>query len=190
MKKLLFIIFTVLLCLCFSSVCFASDVDVTDVAGDIEQYITERIVPIVVGVLTSLVALITVLRKIFGALKSLNDTKDTFVEEAKERASAFRNNTELLESKAQEIKKTVEGVPTIEEQMVELKGEMNTLIEECNVLAEILSLGFSANSEVIKSGKGKQMAGLLEKSKSFSSNDVCQGKLSEQGKEVSRNEAS
>ena len=171
MKRPLFIIFALALCLCFSSVCFASDAEAVELAGNIEQYITERIVPIVVGVLTSLVALITVLRKIFSALKSLNDTKDTFVEEAKERASAFRSNTELLESKAQEIKKTVEGVPTIEEQMTQLKGEMTTLIDECNVLAEILSLGFSANSEVIKSGKGKQMAGLLEKSKSFSSSN-------------------
>ena len=154
-----------MLCLCFAGVCFASDIDATELAIDIEQYITERIVPIVVGVLTSLVALITVLRKIFGALKSLNDTKDTFVEEAKERASAFRSNTELLENKAQEIKKTVEGVPTIEEQMTQLKGDMSALIDECNVLAKILSLGFSANSEVIKSGKGKQMAQLLENAK-------------------------
>ena len=181
MKRLLFIVFTLALCLCLASVCLASDV--LDVA-ELEVYITERIVPIVVGVLTSLVALITVLRKIFATLKSLKDTKDTFVEEAKERASAFRNNTELLENKAQEIKKTVEGVPTIEEQMTQLKGEMTTLIEECNVLAEILSLGFSANSEVIKSGKGKQMAKLLENAK-FKMQNV---KLSEQSGEVSRNE--
>ena len=177
MKKLLFIVFALTLCLSLAGVCMASDFEAEEIANDIETYITERIVPIVVGVLTSMVALITVLRKIFSALRSLNDTKDTFVEEAKERASAFRSNTELLETKAQEIKKTVEKVPTLDEQMVQLKGEMSALIDECNVLAEILSLGFSANSEVIKSGKGKQMAKLLEKSKNFSSsNDACQGK--------------
>lgn len=177
MKRILFIAFTVVLCLCLASVCLAGDINAGELANDIEAYVTDRIVPIVVGVLTSIVALITVLKKIFNALRSLKDTKDEFVNEAKERASAFKNNTELLEGKAQEIKKTVENVPGLDAEMKELKSEMATLINECGTIAEILTLGFSSSTDVIKSGRGKQMAQLLEKSKDYSSNDVCQGKV-------------
>lgn len=182
MKRLLTFIFAFALCLCLSTVCFAEDEmsaelsekenapsvtqGVTPPSADgglavnVKEYITEKIVPVAVGVLTSIIALGATLFKVAGILKSLRDAKDTFEGEARVRAELSRE----LKQEAQGLQETVKDVPGLNERV-------NALTERVEALAEILVLGFSANSEVIKSGKGKKMAALLEKSKSFSSSN-------------------
>ncbi|MBQ7226732.1 MAG: hypothetical protein IJX02_09065 [Clostridia bacterium] len=182
MKKILIFVFALALCLCLSTVCFAEDEmsaelsekenapsvtqGVTPPSADrglavnVKEYITEKIVPVAVGVLTSIIALGATLFKVAGILKSLRDAKDTFEGEARVRAELSRE----LKQEAQGLQETVKDVPGLNERV-------NALTERVEALAEILVLGFSANSEVIKSGKGKKMAALLEKSKSFSSSN-------------------
>ena len=169
MKKVLFIAFTLMLGLCLSIGCFAQeegqDVEapspteaVKEQENDIKAYIMDKIVPIAVAVLTSAVAFLATLGTIARSLKALKDTKDAFKDEAKERAIFFESGIEMLDEKTQELKELVEDVPR-------LRGEISALAEECRLNSEILTLGFSANSEVIKSGKGKKMAALLENAK-------------------------
>ena len=160
MKKVLTILFTVALALVMTLMCYASEIEQD--AMELEIYITERIVPVIAGVLTSIVALITLLRSISKSLKGLKDTKSAFELEAEKRETSFKSSTELLESKAQEIKEIVNDVPSIQAQISQLENNIGTLVDECEILAKILSLGFSANSEIVKSGKGRKMSLLIE----------------------------
>ena len=102
------------------------------------------------------------LGSIAKSLNGLRDTKSAFETEAQKREASFVSGKELLENKAQEIKEIVNTVPDIKEQISQLEGNVNELVLECKVMAEILSLGFSANSEIVKSGKGKKMKVLVD----------------------------
>ena len=163
MRKIAFVIFVLMLCLCFAGVCFASGTEQAN-KFDIKTYVMEKIVPVAVATLTSAAAFLATIGTVARSLKSLKDTKESFSDEAKERALFFESGIELLEEKAQELKELVSDVP-------KLKQELEALTQECRLNSEILSLGFSSNGEVIRSGKGKKMVALLEKSKSFSSSN-------------------
>ena len=105
MKKTLFIIFVLALCLCLGIVCFAekeegqngSSGTSTPTTGnaesddriDVKAYIMDKMVPVAVAVLTSIVAFLATLGTIAKSLKSLKETKDAFKDEAKERAVFF-----------------------------------------------------------------------------------------------------
>ena len=164
MKKLLFIMFALALCLCLSTACFAESNEIQGGSSatpttetsevDIKAYIQEKIVPIVVGVITSIVALITTLYKIGTSLKALSGTRETLDADAKKREVAVASLGEQVE----QIKASIKDVPSLEKSIEELSAL-------CNTIAEILSLGFSANEEIIKSGKGKKMSILLENAK-------------------------
>ena len=170
MKKVLFIALVVMLCLSLCLFCGATGTEAQGNAGqgsalpneevDVKAYIMDKIVPVAVAVLTSIVAFLATLGTIARSLKALKDTKEAFKDEARERAVFFESGIEMLDEKTQELKELVEDVPR-------LRGEISTLAEECRLNSEILTLGFSANSEVIKSGKGKKMAALLQNAKSI-----------------------
>ena len=155
MKRALSVFFVLVLCFCLSTVCFAQ----SEGEIDVKAYVQEKIVPVIVAVLTSVLAFLTTIGTVARSLKSLKDTRDSFADEAKERAVFFESGMALLEDKARELKAMVEGVP-------ELKSKIEELAQKEELLAEILSLGFSTNSEIVKSGKGKRMALLLENAKS------------------------
>ena len=161
MKKVLFIAFILVLCLCLACTVMANE---GGKKTELKAYIMDKIVPVAVAVLTSALAFVATLGTIAKSLKALKDTKDAFKDEAKERAIFFESGIEMLNEKAQELTELVSDVP-------KLKEELTELAQECHLNSEILALGFSANSDVIKSGKGKKMAVLLEKSKSFSSSN-------------------
>ena len=175
MKRILFICFVLMLCLCMSISCLAQDVG--EGKEDIKGYIQERILPVVVGVLTSLIALGTMLFKITSTLKSLKSTRDTFEGEARLRAELARE----LKAEAQKLQEAVKDVPA-------LKACVEGLAQECRLNSEILSLGFSANGEIIKSGKGKQMAVLLENAKFKEFPNTTKERVGDPEKEVSVNE--
>ena len=171
MKKLLFTVFALLMCLCLGLACFAKSDEIQGESSgtptpttetsevDIKAYIQEKIVPIVVGVVTSIVALITTLYKIGASLKALSGTRETLDADAKKREAAVASLGEQVE----QIKASIKDVPSLEKSIEELSAL-------CSTIAEILSLGFSANEEIIKSGKGKRMSILLENAKCIMQN--------------------
>ena len=177
MKKTLIAFFACVLCFVLCGICAAEDSPTADAdetaesqenapvaesaqeeESELKEYITEKILPVIIGVATSSFGFVAVLGTISRSLKSLKDTKESFSSEAKKRQEEFEKGCWALEDKAQELSKTVSDVP-------ELKDKLNELICECALLAEILTLGFSANTEIIKSGKGKKMSVLLENAK-------------------------
>ena len=193
MKKILIAFFACVLCFVFCGICAAENnpftvesvqsegdsstgeseqgeaenspsVESEQEERDLKEYITDKVLPVIIGVATSSFGFVAVLGTISRTLKSLKDTKESFSSEAKKRQEAFDEATELLRAKADELEALVHDVPQLTDKLKELR-------EENELLAEILTLGFSANTEIIKSGKGKRMAMLLEKSKHFSSSN-------------------
>lgn len=178
MKKVMIFVFALALALGMASVCYASEISLDP--ATLEVYITEKIIPVVAGVLTSIVALISLLRSIAKSLKGLGDTKSAFEREAEKREISFKSSTELLESKAQEIKDIVNDVPSIQAQLKQLEGNISNLTYECEVLAKIMSLGFSANSEIVKSGRGKKMSVLIEDLNKHTGKTATEEKINEE----------
>ncbi len=165
MKRTLILFFSFVLCFMMCGICRAEDAlteSAEEVQGNedvnLKEYITERILPVIIGVATSSFGFVAVLGTISRSLKSLKDTKEAFSKEAKDRQENFDKATELLRAKADELEALVHDVPL-------LKEHLNELAQEEELLAEILTLGFSANADIIKSGKGKKMAILLENAK-------------------------
>ena len=165
MKKIFIVVLALVLCLCMSTVCLASgeveaeeNIHSTQEEVSVKTYITDKIVPVAVAVLTSILAFLGTLGTVARSLKSLKDTKEAFSDEAKERTLFFESGIELLDEKAEELKEAAQDMPA-------LRARVEELTEKCELLAEILSLGFSANSEIVRSGKGKKMALLLESAK-------------------------
>ena len=162
MKKVLFICFALVLCLCLSTACFAEGNEAQDGSSgtptpttetsdvDIKEYIQEKIVPVAVGVLTAVIAFAATLYKIASVLKSLKEAGRAIDTEGKIRKE--------LKVQAQELKEGLSEVPALARRLEELQKQVATL-------SEILTLGFCANEEIIRSGKGKKMAVLLENAK-------------------------
>ena len=148
-RTIILIALCFILCFCFSSVAYAKE---TESEQEFSIYIKEKIVPVVVGVLTAVIALLTTLGSISKSLNSLKDTKDIFSKEACDR----QEYSKALKKEVEQLTQVVKNVP-------ELEGKIDNLMRECETIAEILSLGFSSNKEIIKSGKGRQMSLLLEK---------------------------
>ena len=129
LKKLLLtvfvvLVFTVIFLLCFQRCARAEEVE-TDTSYDeviteenksldeseetisrgkeIGIYIKEKILPVVVGVLTSVSALLATLLAIKRSLTSIGEAKDTFKKEAKERDARFEREREYLNKKTEQI---------------------------------------------------------------------------------------
>lgn len=135
---------------------------------NIYAYIKEKIVPVVVGVLTAASALIATLAAIKRSLNALAETRANFKKESEKRdeeLEAYKEQCEKqinemkgqvarLEIAVDEIKEATKGVPGFEKTL----ENASTLLKG---VSQILTLGFSANKDVIKTGKGRKMELLL-----------------------------
>ena len=169
MKKLLILIFTMLLLFSLAIISFASEIE--NDSNEIGEYVEEKIVPILMGVATSIIALLGTLKGVFNALKGLRESKDTF---DKEQIKIKENSKkELLEIKKRydEIKATVEGVPLINAQITELTRQANLLALEIAGLSKITSLGFSKESELVRDGKSREIVRLADKNEELITNE-------------------
>lgn len=131
----------------------------------LKEYIEEKIIPVVVGVATSLIALIGTLKSVFDALKGLKESKETF---DKEQASIKENSKKELEEikqKYEEIKESIAEVPELLEKIDIQKNTIEKLEHYILISADILVLAYSANSELVRTGKANQMTRLLEQIK-------------------------
>lgn len=136
--------------------------EVVSKGKEIGIYIKEKILPVVVGVLTSVSALLATLVAIKRSLTSVSEAKDTFKREAKDREEQFKKESEYLTTKAEEIERTLSLVPQLQGEITALEKNTEKLIKECTYLGKMISLGFSQNEEVVASGNGKKISRLLE----------------------------
>ncbi len=143
-----------------------SDVDLR--AEEIKEYIKERVIPVVVGVLTSLSAVLASLGAIKKSLVRLSGARDDFKNEASERKSEFARQSALLESKAQELSTLASLIPQLERELTELKNAQDKLSAEAYNIGKMISLGFSGSQTVIRSGNGRKISALLSECRALS----------------------
>lgn len=171
MKKILILLFILLIAFSFATVSVANEIEQNE-DEKIREYVEEKIVPVLMGVATSIIALLGTLKGVFNALKGLKESKDTF---DKEQAKIKENSKkELLEIKQKydEIKTTVECVPLINEQIKELNKQATVLSQEIASLSKITSLGFSKESELVREGKSREIVRLATKNEELIANEA------------------
>ena len=120
-------------------------------------YIKERIVPIVVGVLTSASALLATLATIKRSLNKIALAREEFKSESKERRDSFKKESEYLSTKAEELSKICAEIPRLQAQLKDLKEINERLALESGYIAKMISLGFSQSKQIIASGNGKKI---------------------------------
>lgn len=198
MKKLIFFILSlVALCAMFSLSVMASEeiinsenegeqvvqdeVDNDQSNGDIaeatnsdgiKEYLKEKILPVIVGVLTAMCALLATLSKIKKAMCDLGTSREEIKKEAQLRDLSFKEKSEYIQARIDEVNEALKDVPEVQVQLAALKKDAELLLQEMKAFCEILTLGFSANAEIIRSGKGKQMSQLLAKLDAIEAKEV------------------
>ena len=139
-------------------------------------YIKDRIVPIVIGVLTSLSALLATLGAIKRSLNKIAEAKEDFKREAKTREESFKRESEYLSVKAEELSKICAQIPKLEGEISELSSMSKRLAYEGELISKMIELGFSQNKQIISSGNGRKINRLSEECQSLFKNNqgVCQ----------------
>lgn len=164
MKKVITILMTIILCLAFTVIASAEEIE-QDKEQEIKIYIEEKIVPVIVGVVTSIFALLGTLKGVMNALKELKGAKDDFNAKSEEIKASKESDTRALKADYQAIKEAVENVPELLSK-IDIQNETIEKLEGIiYVSAEILNLAYSANSELVRTGKAKKMNQLIEQMK-------------------------
>ena len=139
---------------------------------EIKEYIKEKIIPIVVGVLTSLSALLATLASIKKALGGIGKTKESFDSEAKSRAELFEKQSAYLSSQAEAVKEATALIPKLEAEIVTLKESIGKLAKENLYLGKMVCLGLGASEATVKSGNGRKMDRLLSECEELSGSRI------------------
>lgn len=159
MKKILSLIFCILLVFSLTCAVFAQSEEADnevqieneeDKNEELAIYIKEKIAPIVVGVITSVIALLGAIGSIKKALFSLKDTKD-ILEIAQ---CTFKDEFE-------KIRKETEKVPELKEKFEGLRSEIASVSDELKTIMQILTLAYSSDEKLVKCGKASKMYKLL-----------------------------
>ena len=130
---------------------------------NIEKYLTEKIIPVIAGVATSVIALMGGLAKIKGAVGGLDKTGKELTD-IKERAKSTLDGMEReLKDGIADIEKKLEGIPEIREGYDKIKEGCQELRIQNEKLLEALRLGFESLPETVKCGNARKIALLMDK---------------------------
>lgn len=130
---------------------------------DLKTYVEERIVPVISGVGTAIVTIFVALGPAVSAIKAVKNAVAAFSKKDEERNASVKESNRLMQKNIERIEGSVKDVPALQAQMAAYKKQTEELKLVCTTLAKITALGFQANADVVRSGKGKKMAILLNK---------------------------
>ena len=129
---------------------------------DIQSYLTEKILPVVAGVATSIVALGGTIYKIKSSLSTLNCSNES-LKEIKNTVSGTLDNVKSELAKGLcEVQTKVKEIPELKESYSELKNNYSELLKQNKALMDALKLGFEALPEAVKSGNARKIAIIAE----------------------------
>ena len=167
MKKVLFIILVLLVLLMLVTVSFASEIatEINTENDKLREYVEEKIVPVLMGVITSVVALLSTLKGIFSSLRGLKESKENFDKDRESIKEENKKELAKITEKYEEIKNEVKTVCLLTTEIEKLKGQAEILSQEIVNLSQIASLGFSKNQKLVKEGNARKIVVLAEKSK-------------------------
>ena len=155
MKKILTALFTVILVISLATVCAGAE---PGAEFNIKEYATEKIAPIAVGVITSLIAVFGAFQKIKSTVSSLNSSSSA-IKELKDAADSTLSGikTELTGSMSQ-LRDKIKDIPEIKESYNELLTSYNQLKEQNAALLEAIKIGFEAIPQTVESGAASKIA--------------------------------
>ncbi|MBO5338237.1 MAG: hypothetical protein J6A96_00900 [Clostridia bacterium] len=125
------------------------------------EYIKEKIVPVVVGVLTATSALLATLAAIKRSLNSISEAREGIKKEAQARDAKTEKRLEAMEKQVDKLTNAVERIEESTKGVPVFESQIDNLSKVCSGTAKILTLAYSANPDIVKSGKGKKMQLLL-----------------------------
>lgn len=125
---------------------------------DLKLYITERIVPVVVGVLTAIAGLLSTIFSIKRSVRSLTNLKNSFSEEKSLREASLADNKNMLQKEISRVQEQTKDLPEVASTIGELKEEMS-------LFGEMIQLMCESNPDLVRTGKAKKMALLVNKIK-------------------------
>ena len=138
----------------------------------LKEYVEEKIVPVLMGVITSVVALLSTLKGIFSSLKGLKESKENFDKDRESIKEESKKELAKITEKYEEIKNEVKTICLLTTEIEKLKGQATVLSKEIANLSEIASLGFSKNQELVKEGNARKIVVLAEKNKEISDSET------------------
>lgn len=172
--KRIFLSFIMILCVLFTVVCFASAayaapeneeiIDTGTEKSAISEYVTEKIMPVAAGVLTSVCVFVGSLWKIGQTLSSMKNSKELFGKAQTGIDKAVENIGLSVKNEVSGITEQTKTLPELLENVAELKNETEILIRECKTLAKMISIGFGASRELVKNGSAREIQRLTEAS--------------------------
>lgn len=189
MKKTLFLLFTLTIMVLLAVGVYAQEngSDKISVVSDqeVEQsptsyplhptsfktYIEEKILPIIVGVVTSIIALLSTLRGIFSSLKSLKASKENFEREQEKIKESSRTELEKITEKYNEIKSEIKSVVQIKDGLCELKEKTEILSKEIENLSQIAALGFCKDKDLVLEGASREIVILAKENKELNNRE-------------------
>ena len=159
MKKTL--IFIIILIIAMSVTVYASETEPSE-ESSLQTYLTERVAPIIAGVATSLVALMSTVSRVRSSLSGLDLTRKE-IKELKEQAQNTLSNVQNdLADGIRCMERTASEIPEIKEGYEEIKESCLRLKEQNERLMEALKLGFESFPETVKCGNARRIAILTE----------------------------
>ena len=138
--------------------------DTSDGKSTISEYITEKIMPVAAGIVTSVCVFLGALWKIEQMLSSMKGSKELFGKAENAVNSAVENIGNSVKSEVLKVTEQIKNIPELEKNVAELKNETEILIRECKTLAKMISIGFGASKELVKNGSARKIQRLTERS--------------------------
>lgn len=130
---------------------------------DLKTYVEERIVPVISGVGAAILAIFVALGPLISAFNAMKNAVASFSKRDEERNASVKESNRLMQKNIERIESNVADVPKLQAQVRMLERQADEMKLVCVTLAKITALGFQANADVVRSGKGKKMAVMLKK---------------------------
>ena len=140
--------------------------------GNLKSYIEDRVIPIIIGVVTSVVALLGTLKGVMTALKGLKESKAAF---DKEQAVIKENSKRELENIAKrykELEAYLKYVPDLDIRLTILTKQIKGLEREISNLSEMTVIGLSDRKELVMDGKMREIVRIANKNKEMAENEI------------------
>ncbi|MBQ9743581.1 MAG: hypothetical protein IJW19_00470, partial [Clostridia bacterium] len=140
-------------------------VDEGDGDTDLKEYLMEKIAPVAVGVLTSLVALASTVSRIRASLTSLDKSRDGLREIKETVDSTMTGIRAEMKKGMTKIEDTLSTVPQLSEDYMELKEGYANLERQSRELMEAVKTGFSSIPPIVENGAARKIAIIANRSR-------------------------
>ncbi len=139
---------------------------------ELRTYIGERLLPVLMGVFTSVIALLGTLKGVFSALKGLKESKAVFDKEQALIRENSRRELEAIGQKYEDLKATLNGVPELNEKVSAAEEQVKALKNDIANLSKIAYFAVADKKEYVMDGRMREIIRILGKNEETSKNET------------------